>query len=61
MPDDERKITKGEANYRSHAYSRNCQDCSMFRPAASCTLVGGYIDRLGTCQFWEPKKKGGDK
>ena len=55
----ERKITKGEANYRQNAMRRQCQKCSMFREPNSCTLVEGHISKFGTCRFWEPKRKEG--
>lgn len=56
MPEG-RKITKDEANYRAQSTKRHCEDCSMFRPPASCTLVASYIARFGTCRFWERKRK----
>jgi hypothetical protein len=58
----ERKATKAEAKYRDVALSKHCEDCTMFRRAAStrkgtCTAVEGTIDPLGTCRFFERKAK----
>jgi hypothetical protein len=50
--------TKADANYRTRAQSRHCQDCSMYRRPNDCTLVKGYISPMGTCRFWEAKKDG---
>lgn len=50
------KKSKSEADYLATSPTRHCEDCSMFREPARCTLVEGHIYRDGSCKFWEPKE-----
>ncbi|HEY1295460.1 MAG TPA: glucosaminidase domain-containing protein [Chloroflexota bacterium] len=50
-------MSKKEASYTKRASEDHCGDCSMFRSNA-CTLVKGYINAGGSCDYFEPQKAG---
>jgi hypothetical protein len=53
------KVPKSVANYRDSAENnRFCARCSMHQPHNdSCSLVAGFVHRVGLCDFYEPIKK----
>ena len=51
-----KKKTKEQVNYRDHAVTKQCKDCSMFVKPMSCTAVSGAIYPSGHCRLWENKK-----
>lgn len=50
-------VPKSEADYVNYSRKKHCDDCQMFRPPGTCTLVKGDISMVGTCRFWEAKGK----
>lgn len=54
-------VSKSEADYtnysKKHHKKHHCEDCAMFRPPGTCTLVKGDISMIGTCRFWEIGKR----
>jgi hypothetical protein len=53
------KIRKVDANYRDDNAGDNrfCARCRMYRDENKCTLVSGFVHRVGLCDFYEPIAK----
>jgi len=51
------KISKSEADYIEPAKKEHCEDCTMFRLPARCTLVLGEISINGHCRYFKLKNK----
>ena len=51
------KATKSAASYRDTPRGEECcEDCTMWRPPASCTSVDGQIKRKGWCAYFKKAK-----
>jgi hypothetical protein len=50
------KLSQESAAYQDSAKgSQSCENCKLFVPPSSCTLVEGPISAGGWCKFWVAK------
>ncbi len=51
-----KKFSQQQAHYQSVPKNgQRCQNCSLFQPPASCSVVEGPVSPAGWCMLYQPK------